>query len=452
MSRRSLASTLAVAALSSTAAAPAAHAAWSSPQTLARPAAEQLAAAGNARGEEVFAWTVTTDRFLRSRDRRSGFASYIRARVRLADGRLGSTRAISSTKELVAYPAVALDARGNATATWTQAGRHHRIMVSFRPRDGRFGTPVEIGRTGAFINSRPQVVVGSSGAAVIAWNAGRQMRVVRRPAGRCRTTSPRGCISAPQSFGAGSDHTLAMGADGRAFLVWAANVRDGDDVHTRLRIAVAARGRRFGHSRAVTRNGDASQPAVAITPDGRAIVAWRGSLPAGGEQNVDATIFAAVRDRSGGLSAAQAVSQHPGFAPRVAANPEGEAILVWNERDYSPQNPDGAQVAAAVRAADGGAFGSPATLSGVNLSAASAALAVDAGGTATIVYSAATARAPYSSPVAVSHRRVPGAPSFTGPEPLPAEFTGALVIAAGTRVTAASGGSGGRTLISDYAP
>ncbi len=445
---------LTLAVLAATAAAPAAHAAWSVPGTLARPAAEHLAAAGNAQGDEVFAWAVTTERFLRSRDRRSGFASYIRARVRLADGTLGSTRAISSTKELVANPAVALDARGNATAVWTQAGRHHRIMVSFRPRDGRFGTPVEIGRTGAFITSRPQVVVSSGGAAVIAWNAGRQMRVVRRPAGRCRAGRPRGCFGAPQDFGAGSDQTLAMSADGNVYLVWAANVREGDDFHTRLRIAVAARGRRFGHSEPITRSGDASQPAVAITPDGHAIVAWRGSLPAGGEQNSDATIFAAARDRLGRLSAPQAISLHPGYEPQIAANPQGEAILVWNERDYSPQNPDGAQIAAAVRAAGGGAFGSPVKLSGPNIAAGSAALAIDASGTATIVYSAAPARAPYSNggPVAVSHRRAPGAASFAGPEALPAEFTGALVFAAGARVTAASGGSGGRTLISDYAP
>ena len=269
-------------------------------------------------------------------------------------------------------------------------------MFSFRPRDGRFGTPVEIGRTGAFINSRPQVVVSSSGAAVIAWNAGRQMRVVRRPAGRCRSASPRGCFSAPQNFGAGSDHTLAMSADGNAFLVWAANVREGDDFHTRLRIAVAARGRRFGHSEAITRSGEASQPAVAITPDGDAIVAWRGSLPAGGEQNSDATIFAAERDRLGRLSAPQPISQHPGYEPRIATNPQGEAILVWNERDYTPQNPDGQQVAVAVRRADGGGFGSPLTLSAADVAAGSASLAVDAGGMATIVYSAATARPPYS--------------------------------------------------------
>ena len=328
-------------------------------------------------------------------------------------------------------------------------------MVSFRPRDGRFATPVEIGRTGAFINSRPQVVVSSSGAAVIAWNAGRQMRVVRRPAGRCRAGRPRGCFGAPQDFGAGFDHTLAISADGDAFFVWAASVRDGGDFHTRLRIAVAERGRRFGHSEPITHSGDASQPAVAITPDGHAIVAWRGSLPAGSEQNSDATIFAATRDRLGRLSALQPVSQHDGYEPRIAATPQGEAILVWNERDFTPQNPDGAQVAAAVRPSGGGSFGTPVTLSRPNVAADSAALAVDASGTATIVYSAAAARPPYATggPVAVAHRRAPGAPSFgAAAEPLPAAFIGALVIAAGARVTAASGRSGGRTLISDYAP
>ena len=162
MRRRSIIPTLTLAVLAATAAAPAAHAAWSVPGTLARPAAEHLAAAGNAQGDEVFAWAETTERFRRSRDRRSGFASYIRARVRLADGTLGSTRATSSTKELVANPAVALDARGNATAVWTQAGRHHRIMVSFARATGASGRR---SRWGAPARSSPRARRSSSARA-----------------------------------------------------------------------------------------------------------------------------------------------------------------------------------------------------------------------------------------------------------------------------------------------
>ncbi len=310
-------------------AAQAAQAAWSPARTLADPAAETLAAAGNAQRTEVFAWRVTTKRFRRL-PTQTGFASYIRAKVRLPGGTLGASRIISATKELVANPAVALDAAGNATVVWSQAGSHVRIMGAYRRNGGSFTKPFEIGRTSAFIGSRPAIAVASNGAAVVAWNGGGRMQVARRPAGRCRANPAglaRGCFGRPQSFVRGADQTVATTPGGTAFVVWAATVRRAGAAHTALRLAIAPPGGLFGPGRPIPSPGDASQPTLAIGPHGSAIIAWRGSLPAGGEQNADATIFAAVRDSNGVLAGSQPVSLLPGSNPQVRVNGQGEAIL-----------------------------------------------------------------------------------------------------------------------------
>lgn len=448
MHRRRRLTASALAALATATAAAPAHAGWSPPQILATPAAEQLAATGNATRAELFAWKVTTGRRLRTRTR-TGLASFVRARVRTAGGSLGTARAISSTNELVANPAVALDAAGNATVVWVQAGRTIRVMGAHRRRGARFATPFEIGRTTAFDGARPALAVAPDGAAVVVWNGGARIQVARRRTGRCAAGRLRGCFGPPQSFARGSDHAIAMSRGGSAFVVWAANVRRGAVAGTALRLVFAPRDLRFGLARAITSPGNASQPSIAVAPNGDAIIAWRASLPAGGEQNADAPILASVRASSAIISPAQVVSQLPGSGPEVRTNAQGEAILVWNQRNPSPQNPDGPEVAASLRPVGATAFEAPFLLSPAGAAAGSGSLAIGAGGDAVAGYTASLATASVPPPAAYARSRTPGSATFDPPELLGGDFSGAFVFSAGPLVTAASAGSGGRTLISD---
>jgi hypothetical protein len=76
--------------------------------------------------------------------------------------------------------------------------------------------------------------------------------------------------------------------------------------------------------------------------------------------------------------------------------------------------------------------------------------AVDPAGVAYLVYSAAAGTGTTPDGAAgISHVRLPGG-AFGPPVALPSGFTGAFVFTAGAKVTAVSGGSGGRTLISDW--
>ncbi|MDX6719842.1 MAG: hypothetical protein QOJ63_2096 [Solirubrobacteraceae bacterium] len=445
---------LALAALGC-AAAPAAHASWSAPQAITDPAAANVHAAGNSRGSEAFAWKVTSRRFVSTRSR-GGLASFVRARMRLPDGRLGRVQTISSTREIVANPQIGVAESGDATAVWTQAGRHLSIMAAFRPRGGRFGAPFELGRSMHFSDARPQLVVGRFGDAVVACTHGLHVEVVRRAANAtCAPRRAHDCFRPALRLCAGADHTVALGPLGSAYVAWAASVRTGGELHTRLQMAVIRRSGRVTGDHAVSRaaDGDASQPSIAVRPDGTADLAWRASLPAGGEQDVAAPILAAVSTPLAVTAQPRAVSLLRGEHPVVRVDAQGEAILAWDEFDSTPQNPDGTQVAVAVRPAGGDAFGAPATITPANLSAGGSSLAVDAAGSAYLAYSAFGGDLSTSGarPLGLSHVR-PAGGAFGPPLALPVTLGGASVFSAGAKVTAVGVGSAERWLASDWTP
>jgi hypothetical protein len=446
---------LALAVLGCAAAAAAAQAAWTAPQAITDTAAANLHAAGNRRGSEAFVWKVTSRRFVRTRSQ-SGLASSVRARVRLPDGRLGRVQTISSTGELVANPQIGVAESGDVTAVWTQAGSHLRIMAAFRPHGGRFGTPFQLGRSMHFTDARPQIVVGRFGDAVVAWNHGRHVEVVRRAANAiCAPRRARDCFRAPLSLRAGADQAVALGPLGSAYVAWAATVRSGGEVHTRLRLAVIRRSGRVTGDHAISRaaDGDASQPSIAVRPDGSADLAWRASLPAGGEQNEAAPIMAAVSTPVAVTSQPRPVSPLRGEHPVLRVDAQGEAILAWDAFDSTPQNPDGAEVAVAVRPAGADTFGAATTITPANVTAGGSSLAVDAAGSAYLAYSAfgGDLSIPGARPVVLSHVR-PAGGAFGPPLALPAGLGGVSLLCAGAKVSAVGVGAAERWLVSDWTP
>jgi hypothetical protein len=440
---------LALVTLGAAVAAAPAQAAWTAPQTIvADDRAANVIGAGNRHGSQAFIWKVTSKRLIR-RGGRSGFASYVRARIRLSDGRLGRVQTISSTTGLVAGPQIGVDESGNVTAVWTQAGRRLSIMAAFRAHGKRFGAPVEIGRSQHFNDARPALAVGRFGDGVIAWNQGRSVQVVRRGPPLCVPQRARACFSQPVVLRAGADQTVAIGPLGSAYVVWAAEVRSADDVHTRLRMAVIRRsGRRAGREHFISSTGDAGQPSLAVAADGSAGVAWRASLPAGGQQNDFAPIMAASSSPDALLAPPQAVSTARGDDPQLRIGPQGEAVLAWNQFDPGPANPDGGEIAVAIRPAGGGvAFGAPALISPPGVQAQGVSLAVDAAGSSYVLYSADSGA---GGTVAVTQIRSPGS-IFGAPITLPPSFGGGSLLAAGPKITAVSAFTP-TTAVSDWTP
>ena len=425
--------------------APAAQAAWSAPQTIVSDAgAGAVTGAGNRRGSEAFAWTVTSRRVVHQRTQ-TGQESVVRARIRLPDGRLGRAQTISRGHGIVRGPQIGVDESGNVTAVWTQAGRHLSIMAAYRPHGKTFGAPVELGRSRHFNDARPALAVGRFGDAVVAWNEGRSVRVVRRGPPLCVPQQARACFSAPLSLAQGADQAVAIGPLGSAYVVWAATVSSAaDDIHARLRMVVLRRwGRRLGSEHFLSATGDASQPSLAVRPDGTALVAWRASLPRGGEQDDPAPIMAVASAPAAVLAPVQTVSLAPANLPQVRVTPADEAVLAWNQVNPTPGNPDGPEVAFAIAPAGAAAFGAPALISPPGVPAAGVSLAVDAAGRAHLLYGA-------NGRVAVTQVRPPGS-IFGAPVTLPSTFASGALLAAGAKVTAISAFAA-RTAVSDWKP
>jgi hypothetical protein len=331
-----------------------------------------VAAAGNRSGLEAFAWVVTTSKFQRNAHGYSGQLSYIRARLRLPDGHLGRARTISRNDQIAIEPQVAVDARGGVTAVWAQAvnGRVS-IVACYRPAPGRFGPRVVLGRSASFRDAEPKLAVAADGSAIVMWKSGNRLRAVHGSGGR---------FSPPQNLPNGHDMAIAFGPHGGALAAWS------NGSGTEIDLALARRGHGFGTPGAISPGGSAaSQPAIAIGSDGTAVIAWRGSPPAGGAEDLAGPIYAVTRDPRGTRSQPQAVSAAGklGRRPELRVGRDDEAILVWQQWRADGT---GAEIAAATRAQGKGLFGAPVVISQPDEEAADPSLALDQAGNAVVVY------------------------------------------------------------------
>ena len=434
--------------------APAAGAAWTAPQRFAGPGAANVATAANRHGSEVLIWKVDSKRVVRVGSQ-TGLAGSIRVRIRLPDGTLGRAATISSTGTIVGTPQVGVDENGNATAVWAQAGRFERVMAAYHPHGRPFGKPVEIGRSRAFLTARPQIAVGRFGDAVIAWNDGRHI-AVRRRAGNAQCTPARhfACYRPAVLLRAGAGHTVAIGPLGSAYVAWAAFVRTGEQLHTRLRMVVIRRSGRRSTDHLVSRpaDGDASEPAIAVRPDGTADLAWRSSLPATEAESLRAPILAAASSPDAVLSEPQALSSERGEDPSVRVTRQGEAIVSFDQARSTPQNPDGEEVAYALRPLGATAFGPATVISAPGMRAAGQSLATDAAGNAIIAYTTAPAIGPApEGALGTSHLR-PAGGAFGPPTVFPGgALDGVFVFGAGPKFSAYGSGERG-VVISDWTP
>lgn len=445
---------LALVTLSAAVAAPAAHASWTAPVTVTGDAGTtSVRGAGAAGGREAFAWIVTTKHVVRTSSQ-SGPSSYLRARARLAHGRVGKAQTISTKGAIVAGAQIALDASGNATAVWTQAGAHLSIMGAYRPHGKHFGAPFELGRSTRFVDARPVLAVDGSGDAVVAWNAGSHVQVVRRNAPAiCPPSRARGCFGKPLSLRSGSDQTVAIGPLGSAYVAWAAGVHGADTFDTQLRMVVIRRSGTRSTDHAISGGGDASQPTLAVRGDGTAVLAWRASLPAGGEQDEPAAIMAATSSPDAVLSAPQTVTAASATQPQLAVDQPGEAIVVWSQFGMTPGQPEGPRLYSAVAPAGSGTFGAPSPLTATDFVAENPSLAVDAAGTAYAVYEGGPTETTTPGPRGAFSNLRPAGGAFAAAILLPAQLAVApAVFAAGAQVSAVGFDGAGRPRVSDWTP
>lgn len=365
-----------------------AHASWSYPHSVG---VHPERVAGSAQGAQAFLWTVETRALVRiGADRWSG--SYVRARLRLSDGRLTAQQAISPQAGRAAEAsAIGLDRRGNATVVWIERRPDDvSVWVSWRPAGGRFDPGTEIGRAEKGITAgEVKLRVASDGAAVVAWRAGDRIQAAVRGPGNCLTGRPRACFGVTQHIGGRCpprrtgcpDESLvslavAIGPRGRAYVAWEAHDRR---MHRLIRLAVAPPGLGFAPPQSVSpRSVATADPAIGVLADGGVIVAWtglrRGKAP---------RVMAARRDPNGRPAGpSQALSPQGCREAKMRVNRRDETTIAWECRWRTDNRWIGAAVAPGGRP-----FGQPVALSDPATSdAVSPVLALDADDNTIIAY------------------------------------------------------------------
>ena len=236
-------------------------------------------------------------------------------------------------------------------AGWRPHGRGVRAVV--RDPGGAFGTSVSLGSSEVFLPALA-VAISPGGHAVVAWAEGRgsiydnepRMRVVaarRAPGGAFGPAEQLSEWEYTSSYGV-ADVRAGIDASGVATVVWARGLRSHHELAA-VWAATAAPGAGFAPRR-LTGAAISDRPALAVAPDGWALVAHNSY---GGtrayERRPGATEFARLASIPGDLI------QGP---PAVAVREGGGGIVAWRTDPYLPT----AGVRAAVRAGPG-PFGAP---------------------------------------------------------------------------------------------
>jgi hypothetical protein len=204
---------------------------------------------------------------------------------------------------------VAISARGDAIVAWLElpssTARTTRVRTVRRPAGGAFAMPEQLGG----MAEREQLVVGvaGDGAAVVAIASDGGLGLATAAPGRPFTPSRR--LIAERYFS--GEPALAVSPDGRALLATATD--DG------LTLFEREPGADFVRRPTIKGASSFADVALALGPQGAAVVAWQSYGPGG-------QVSAMLRD-AGALFAAPVLVQRDEPKPSFGNNPGGEALL-----------------------------------------------------------------------------------------------------------------------------
>jgi hypothetical protein len=292
-------------------------------------------------------------------------------------GTVGRAHSLS-TATLVDPPAVAVDARGDAVAAWSEyrppAGLHvfwgsFRIRAAWRRARAAFGRPVTLLVTQALgyeHNGAVTAAIGRDGRAVVVFadareNPGHDRRVVLAWTRTARHGFGRTLVVGPH---AGFARVAAVVTErGRVIVAW--GTQDGGEEANRpwiVRAATLAPGsRRFSVPQTLDPGRGVSPPVggivLAAAPHGRATVAWSGVRRTSGA-DLAFPVTSATSDGAGRFGRATELAPS-GAVGGVAVRADGAAIVTWAQGMIAGGSVLSNQAFAAVRPADAGAFGAP---------------------------------------------------------------------------------------------
>jgi len=275
-----------------------------------------------------------------------------------------------------AYDAqVAVDPRGDATATWMQSATGgFTVQVATRPAGGAWSAPMTVSSPNVPA-SEPSVAMDAEGDAIVAWKqyvGTDEIEAVTRAAGAASWGAAE-TLSNPLRESTAAQ--AAISPSGQAIVLFT-----GEDAVGNTRIQATAEqgfGGLWGAPIMLSAAGqDAEEPSLAIDGAGEAIAAWR--RPNGNAQIIQSS----ARSTTGAWGAPINLSSlfADGFHPRVATNAAGDAAVVWT----AALNAD--EVAAIATRTALGAWTGAKTVSGQVDPAREPRAAIDGAGNVTVVW------------------------------------------------------------------
>ncbi|MDO8185041.1 hypothetical protein Q5424_02835 [Conexibacter sp. JD483] len=229
---------------------------------------------------------------------------FARQRLAVTDGAGRRTVLTRRPVWVMTPPAVAGTASGAAVVAWLEtrsARRPTALMAATRPSaNAPFGVPQQLGSS-QISYTAVRAGIDDSGRAHVAWldgGSGRSTVTVASAAPGARF-APARALGSVRDFSAGKDLALAVAGDGRALIAGPRGERLG-------LWELAAGGARFAPAGAL--QAPADQIALALRPDGAAVVASRSAEPE--------AISLARRQAGGAFGAVEALLTPQGAPPR----------------------------------------------------------------------------------------------------------------------------------------
>lgn len=273
------------------------------------------AVAIDAGGNALVAWQGHDGTFFR-----------VRARTRSAGGSLGPMQTLSPAGEAGWSPRIAMEPTGRAIVTWYRLDTDSNYRVQMRERDaaGTWSAVQTISELGVSAQN-PQIALMPNGAAMFVWTRGgtnilvqARKRSVNGQLGNVQTLSEPG----QNALGA----RLAVDGSGTTIFTWYRS--DGTDLRVQARTR-SSTGTLSAVQTLSPAGADSSYPNVAVDPNGNAIVVW--------ERFNGTTGYAQARVRApdGTLGSVRTLGSAPedGLRPVVAVDPDGRAAIAWAGHD-----------------------------------------------------------------------------------------------------------------------
>ncbi|HEY4428269.1 MAG TPA: hypothetical protein VGN08_08715 [Solirubrobacteraceae bacterium] len=313
------------------------HGTWTAPELIPGPESAPMGLAIDAHGDVAMIWE---NFFKHNEDGGIVLASYRRAGVTrwpaptaLAGGPPSHHRHYEGVAN---EPKIALDAHGNATALWhedrtAQGNSATLIETSTRPaRTGGWTRAIVLARSSDFIDDT-MLAVDARGDAAASWHTdGRSLLATTRPAGHPGWRAPVKLASSPLGFeDLGFGNTLAIDSAGEAFLAFHSYMGNGIEP---VRFATASTS--TGHWDKPILLGDGHDIAIACNGRGDVTVTWTSAIQAPSEPPLAERIMVAERPAHAAWRPVAQLSPngHRDIEPNVGLDAKGNTTVIWLAR------------------------------------------------------------------------------------------------------------------------